>query len=329
MDNKIDFVIIWVDGNDPEWKKEKAKYSSNDRYDNRNIRFRDWENLKYWFRGVEKYTPWVNKIHFVTCGHLPKWLNVDNPKINIVKHSDFIPKKYLPTFSSHTIELNLYRIKGLSENFVYFNDDIFILKKLRKSYFFKNNLPCDLAVFSPATSNDELYLTVCNKNNIIINNHFNKKEILKKNLFKYLNIKYGFFNVRTLLCIPFNRILGFYESHSCNSYQKTTFKKVWAEEYEILDKTCMHKFRTQNDVNQSLIKQWEFCEGNFIPIGNKKKSLTIFKDVNYACNLIETRKYGILCLNDGVSSDEEFVNAKEKIIASFEKILPEKSSFEK
>ena len=116
----VDFVIIWVDGNDEQWQKEKAKDSPDKNTDYRNIRYRDWDNLQYWFRGVEKFTPWVNKVHFVTCGHLPKWLNTNNPKLNIVKHSDFIPEKYLPTFSANPIELNIHRIKDLSEKFVFF-----------------------------------------------------------------------------------------------------------------------------------------------------------------------------------------------------------------
>ena len=72
----IDFIMIWVDGNDPEWQKEKRKYQPGDAADDREIRYRDWDNLQYWFRAVEKFAPWVNRIHFVTCGHLPKWLNL-------------------------------------------------------------------------------------------------------------------------------------------------------------------------------------------------------------------------------------------------------------
>ena len=76
MDNKIDFVMIWVDGNDPEWQKEKNKYDSSDeKGDNTIVRYRSWDNLQYWFRGIEKFAPWVNKVHFVTWGHLPPWLN--------------------------------------------------------------------------------------------------------------------------------------------------------------------------------------------------------------------------------------------------------------
>src|SRR5699024_12042624 len=92
--DKIDFVILWVDRNDPEWQKEKQKYENN-KGDKKEIRYRDWDNLQYWFRGVEKFAPWVNKIHFVTWGHLPKWLDTEHPKINIINHKDFLSKENL------------------------------------------------------------------------------------------------------------------------------------------------------------------------------------------------------------------------------------------
>src|SRR5699024_690064 len=145
MERPIDFVICWVDGGDPDWLKEKKRYSHDNNNDDRDIRYREWGIIKYWFRGVEKFAPWVNKIHFVTWGHTPSWLNVKHPKLNIVKHEDYIPSKYLPTFSSRPIELNLHRIKGLSEQFVFFNDDMFLLKPVKKEDFFKNGLPRDIA----------------------------------------------------------------------------------------------------------------------------------------------------------------------------------------
>lgn len=133
----IDFVIIWVDGNDPAWRAVKNQYVPRPvGEDDQEVRYRDWDNLQYWFRSVEKYTPWVRKIHFVTWGHLPKWLNVNHPKLHIVNHKDYIPEKYLPTFNSHTIEMNLHRIEGLAEQFVYFNDDMFLLKPVYMEDFF-------------------------------------------------------------------------------------------------------------------------------------------------------------------------------------------------
>ena len=122
---KIDFVMPWVDGSDIEWQREKTRYRDKEvnqkEIDASMARYRDWDNLQYWFRGVEKFTPWVNKIHFITYGHLPKWLNTTNPKLQIVKHEDYIPEKYLPVFSARPIELNIHRIPGLSDKFVYFN----------------------------------------------------------------------------------------------------------------------------------------------------------------------------------------------------------------
>src|SRR5690554_4129292 len=100
---KIDFVITWVDGSDPIWQKEKQQYFPDDITDGQ--RFRDWDNLKYWFRAVEKFAPWVNKIHFITWGHTPKFLNLDHPKLNIVNHKDYLKPEYLPTYNSNAIEL--------------------------------------------------------------------------------------------------------------------------------------------------------------------------------------------------------------------------------
>ena len=104
----IDFVVLWVDGSDPVWQAEKAKYQGKTLDDsNAPNRFRDWGLMPYWFRAVEKFAPWVRKIHFVTCGHVPAFLNLAHPKLHHVKHEGFLPPEVLPTFSSHAIEMNL------------------------------------------------------------------------------------------------------------------------------------------------------------------------------------------------------------------------------
>ncbi len=110
----IDFVLTWVDGNDPEWQKARAEYDTERALGNKASHYRDYGTLKYWFRAVEKFAPWVDKIHFVTCGQKPEWLNEENPKLRLVSHSDYMPADYLPTFSANPIELNFHRIEGLS-----------------------------------------------------------------------------------------------------------------------------------------------------------------------------------------------------------------------
>lgn len=60
--------------------------------DDRIERYRDWEISKvFYFVRLENFAPWVNNVYFVTCGHLPAWLNTECPKLQIVSHKDFIP----------------------------------------------------------------------------------------------------------------------------------------------------------------------------------------------------------------------------------------------
>ena len=168
---EIDFVITWVDGSDDRWQKEKQETRKClgivADVDDRKERYRDWDNLQYWFRGVEKYAPWVRKIHFVTWGHLPKWLNTDHPKLRVVNHEDFIPQEYRPTFNSHTIEWNLHRIPDLAEQFVYFNDDTFLLRPVSEEDFFRKGKPVDMLALQPDVANIDnpvmpyIYLNNC------------------------------------------------------------------------------------------------------------------------------------------------------------------------
>ena len=198
--NKIDFVVTWVDGSDEKWLKEKNKYKADKNQDASNTRYRDYEIIKYFFRSVEKYAPWVNKIYFITWGHVPKWLNSKNPKLVIVKHKDFIPKKYLPTFNSCAIELNMHRIKDLSETFVYFNDDIVLNNYTKEKDFFENGYPKDSAVLNaiiPYGKSNFEHRLVNNSN--LINRNFNMMSVIKRDPFKWFNFKYGSDLIRTFL----------------------------------------------------------------------------------------------------------------------------------
>src|SRR5699024_5683365 len=150
------------------WNNEKSLYSPRELNDGTEVRYRDLDNLESWFSGVETYAPCVNKIYFITWGHLPHWLNLSHPKLIIVNNQDFITEKYLPTFSSHVIELCLHRIKGLSEKFVYFNDDIFIVNKTTEEDFFKNDLPVDLGIMDVNVSSDEYFGGAINNSLYII-----------------------------------------------------------------------------------------------------------------------------------------------------------------
>lgn len=333
MYNKIDFVITWVDDSDPKWRKEFEYYSAIEGrvVDNNVIRYRDWGTLRYWFRSVEKFAPWVNKIYFVTYGHLPKWLNVNNPKLVIVKHEDFIPSEYLPTFSSDAIEFFFHKIKGLSDRFVYFNDDMFLIDHVSPERFFKNGLPCDIGALAIRRPDKILFSSIVFMSIGLINANFNKKAVLHKNMFKWYNFAYVKASLCNLLCHRFNFFPGFVTHHIPQGFLKQTFDEVWSKCEDDLIRTCSNKFRSYGDAAFWLIRYWQLASGNFSPYNvfkDGKFYRIIDEDISEIVKCIRSQQLKLLCLNDNFYK-MDYEENKRKIIEAFNSILPNPCSFEK
>lgn len=330
MDRDIDIVIPWVDGSDPAWNEEKNSVLFNGQGDQRINRYRDWENLQYWFRGVEKFLPWVRKIHFVTWGHLPEWLNTEHPKLNIVKHTDYIPHEYLPTFSVNPIEMNFHRIEGLSEKFIYANDDTFFIKPLDSTFFFENGLPVDCAIQNVLQFNrwDGISQMVAN-DLTCLNNNFNKRQVIYSNPGKWFNLKYKKGLFMNLYTLAFTHFTGFVDPHLPNAFLKSTYVDLWEKCEERLIITCKNKARTNEDINQWLIRYWQFASGSFIP-GKPDRGafFVIGKDDKTIEKTIKNQSTPMVCLSDddvGVDFEKE----RDFIIDCLDAILPDKCSFEK
>ena len=135
--DNIDLVYTWVDGSDKKWLEKKNKYSGNIKKIDDNTRFTNIDELKYSLRSVYEYAKWINNIYIVVDDdQKPEWLNLNHPKIHLIKHSQiFMNKNDLPTFNSYSIESNLHNIPGLSENYLYLNDDFFFGNHTIKSDF--------------------------------------------------------------------------------------------------------------------------------------------------------------------------------------------------
>ncbi|NDW18416.1 glycosyl transferase [Dysgonomonas sp. 216] len=326
----IDFVLPWVDGQNAQWLENYQKYAGINDGDSREIRFRNWDLLRYWFRSVETFAPWVHKVHFITSGELPEWLNTDHPQLNWVKHEDYIPEAYLPTFSANTIELNIHRIKGLSDRFVYFNDDLFLISPVEKERFFSKGLPCDLAVMTAKPVSGGIIHMVINDLDIL-DRQFRKKECVKKNLSKWFSPVYGKGLLNNILLSPWKEFPGFIDPHLANSFLKPTFAEVWETETEALHQTCMRKFRSNNDVNQWLMRYWQLAKGCFAPYNTQKNALNIDITDNNISRIYEAvseQKHQMICLNDSTDI-YDFEHSKKQLQKAFEKILPNKSAFEK
>lgn len=136
--NSIDLVYLWVDGNDPAWQAKRNAFIGKLGSSSVNCkgRYANNDEFKYSLRSVDKYLPWIRKIFIVTDEQTPEWLDVSNPRVQIVDHKDFMPAESLPCFNSCLIEHYLYRISGLSERFLYANDDMYINKEATAADFF-------------------------------------------------------------------------------------------------------------------------------------------------------------------------------------------------
>lgn len=328
---EIDFVVTWVDMNDPKWQQDFAKHSgkiNNTKNEVSVARFRDYGLLKYWFRGIEKFAPWVRKIHFVTCGQKPDWLDPSHPKLNLVHHEDYIPKQFLPSFNSSVLEIYLHRIPGLAEHFVYFNDDFYIIDHLPQERFYKDGLPQDIAAFR-LNLGMSLW-SKCLKNNIrIINQRFNKKEVLKRDHDKWYFPEYGSKARLTKLLAGYDKFVTLRTPHNAQPYTKTTFEEVWDYAGEALTTMSSNRFRSPQDYTQELFRTWQICRSNFLPYNTYKdtKMFPLLFRSKKAVKAIREQAYKLVCINDN-----EHIRNFEQVMAdtnaAFQHILPEKSSFE-
>lgn len=329
--DKIDFVILWVDGSDIEWLNEKKQYDKSIvDASSCAARFRDWDNLQYWFRGVERFAPWVNRVFFITWGHIPKWLDKDHPKLRIIKHTDFIPQEYLPTYNSNAIELNLHRIADLSEQFVLFNDDMFLIRATKEKDFFVKGKPRDEFVMDAIVSHPAMpIIGHTSINNVgVINKYFKKREVLKNQFLRIYNPQYGSEIIRNILLSFWNDFTGFKNPHIPLPHLKSTFFTLWDKEYALMHDTCLNKFRQYNDLNHWVMRYWNLCEGNYKPRAHGfGKLFNVGNNNEKAISYIINQKGKTICVNDYIT-EFDFEKAVAEFKGAFESILPLKSSFE-
>lgn len=306
MSDEIDFVFPYVDCNDVIWQK---KYKDIRRQMNLptsidSVRFRSWNNLKFLFRGIEKYMPWIRKVHMIVSNpeQVPNW--IDTEKVHIVYHSDFMPKEFLPTFNSCTIEMFLRNIPDLADKFIYGNDDCFILNKLEPSDFFEN---------------DKVKISV----------RYDKGQETQFKKVEYRTAKFA-----SLLAINKDiedPNLGFAKiQHSINPMNKKTIDLIFEKKYNEIYNSCS-KFRAEKNYNQYLYSYYEYFNGNVINDGAKYYYFSINSGtINDICKAIKNSCRKIICLNDTKPLNEKFFNlSKEKINDAFTCVFPQVSKYEK
>lgn len=312
FNKEIDLVYTWVDGSDPEWRKKhdrligKPEESSATNCDGRYV---DNDELRYSLRSVEKYAPWVREIHIVTDGQVPEWLNINHPKIRIVDHKDILPPEVLPTFNSVVIEHALHKIPGLSEYFLYANDDMFFNRQVSPEDFFTpEGWPVIRMVRRPFR---RIILKL-------------KKWILKGKISYYNDtIK----NAADLVNSRYGKWLGSKPHHNIDAYRKSLYSETSETFGEYIIPTLANRMRKENDIQRVIY--------SYLPIVEKKCRVeyvgrkTSFRLRNHRRKYypkMEKLHPMLFCLNDSqYATDEDRRVGKEFL----KHLFPSPSEFEK
>lgn len=156
----VDVVYTWVNDTDPEWQRRKAEAMNHAETTTRHSsaisesRYKSHDELRFSMRSLEMYASWVRNVYLVTDDQVPDWLNLSHPKLKVVSHRElFEDRGRLPTFNSHAIESQLHHIDGLSEHFLYMNDDVFFGRPVPPTLFFHSN---GLSRFFPSNAKLDL-----------------------------------------------------------------------------------------------------------------------------------------------------------------------------
>ena len=309
---EIDLVYLWVDGNDPVWQAkrntiigkpvEKSGVNCEGRYANN-------DELKFSLRSIEKYAPWIHRIFIVTDNQTPSWLDTSNPKIQIVDHTEIMPPECLPCFNSSVLEHFLYKIPGLSEHFLYSNDDMLINKPVSPLTFFaKDGYPIIRLNRRPFRK-----LILAFKENILGKRLSNYNQIIK-NAAELVERKYGIYFTGKA-------------HHNIDAYLKSDFQRTEETFYDEIKVTYSNHIRSANDIQRSLFSYVALAEKHaHLKYVTQKTSfrLHIHKDKYYS----KFERYNplLFCMNDSEYATDEH---RRKAKAFLENYFPEKSQFEK
>ena len=278
----IDVVYTWVDGSDERWLATFASWSAREGRDHqvdRDLvtgRYRDNGELRHSLRSLWFGCDWVRRIFVVTADQMPAWLDVEDARVELVSHRDILPQSCLPTFNSHAIEAALHRIDGLSEHFVYFNDDVFVGRPLRPEHFFTSSglpkvFPSDARVSGveddqqPAVDNAAM-------------------------------------RGRHLLARDFGRVAAFKPHHAPFPLRRTLLDELVKRYADEVESTVHHRFRHPDDLSiaASLAGNYGIATGQAVP-GRLSVEYVHLESARLSWHLdrlLLGRRFDTFCLNE-------------------------------
>lgn len=320
----VDAVFLWVDSSDPTWMSKKnalhqqvfGETKENDA--TQQARFRDNGELRYALRSLERYAPWINRVHIITDDQTPAWINTN--KVNMVSHRDIFPADApLPVFNTRPIAFCAHRIPGLAEHFLMFEDDFMLARHVTPLDFFtKDGRPI---VWLAKRSQKRMELMLSKEHNtshdaVIANSH------------RIIRDRFGSSYPGTTRHYP-------------KSMTKNSVEQLWREFSDLIWSTLRSPFRSFNDgiittlyplyilaTKKGVLRKvngpsqiMSFFTGGILHIGGSLGD----DNLHYKMWLIRLLKPRTFCLNDAPKATRK---DKEDLQKFLQKLFPSPSAFE-
>lgn len=292
----MDVVITYVDGQDPLWREDYARFVGKKMLGKR---FRDWGTLPYLFRALERNLPFVRKVHLLVAreSQVPSWIN--RSEVDVVLHSDIIPPEHLPLFNASSIEMFLHLIPDLDEEFIYLNDDCFPVLPLLERDFFRDGKAV---------------------------NWMKRQLLVLGNPFRYMTRRASNFARDAAALAP----SPFYvrQQHTAAPMLRSSSEELFnCRSEEIL--STLSRVREPQNYNQYIFVDYMYFKGRTFrkKISNRHFSLAV-ANVDKICRFIADPDRAFVCINDVEMSDEKFAASRSRILAAFDSVFPQKSRFE-
>ncbi|MFF0474366.1 stealth family protein [Streptomyces sp. NPDC004284] len=307
----IDVVYTWVDGADPSWLRRRAEHSGEGYHAEaaNAARYLSRDELRYSLRSLHMYAPWVRNIYLVTADQTPDWLDTEAPGIKVVSHEEiFRSPELLPTFNSHAIESQLHHIEGLSEHFLYFNDDVMLGNEVTPNDFFHSSgltkyFPSPALVPLGEKTVDDPPVAAAGKNN---------RRLIEE--------RYGAVLVQKMKHMP----------HALRRSVLTEIETEFESEYR---HTEASRFRSIDDISiaSSLHHYYAFHTRRAVPsqLPYAYLDLTHPWTETRLGRLLANRDRAVFCVNDTVSTGQDVTEQKDLITPFLEAYFPVPSPFEK
>ncbi|MBS0012009.1 MAG: Stealth CR1 domain-containing protein [Bacteroidales bacterium] len=242
----IDVVISWVDGSDPELAAKRNRYITDGQSTGlssgaHSTRFASLNEIRYCVLSIMKFAPFVRNIFIITDGQDPDLYNDIKTyfperleSYRVVDHKEIFRgfENFLPSFNSISIGNMIWRIKGLSENFVYFNDDTFLVREIQARDWFIDNKPVLRGRWVPSPLARILWYG--------IRAFINKYLAGKKDYTPRASFHMGQWNAASLLGYKWRY---FTNSHTPHAVGRSIVEEYFNEHRQVLEKNISCRFR--------------------------------------------------------------------------------------